>query len=171
MGSLFLLSKSGVLYKEAIANLLNEKFQEEAFQDCFVVGIDQSGRKLVVFIDADSGMSHGRCREVSRFLEGILDKERWFGENYILEVSSPGIDKPLLFPRQFRKNIGRILRIWMKDGTELEGKIEEAHEISVKISWEVVEPHPRYKKKKVKRKIEESVKYDDMQKAIIQILI
>lgn len=149
---------------EDIHNLLIRKFEEEAFRDCFVVGIEMAGKKISVFIDSDKNVTLETCRSLSRYLEGVFDEEHWFDEDYVLEVSSAGLSRPLSFPRQFVKNIGRDLEILLPDGTRLEGKILEADESQVTIGYETVR---RENKKKIKEQVIRPVPYSEIKTAKI----
>jgi len=66
---------------------------------------------LSVFIDTDSGITLEQVASITREIEGMLDLEDPIPGRYRLEVSSPGIDRPLTEPWQFRKNVGRWLRV------------------------------------------------------------
>ncbi|MBK7467408.1 MAG: ribosome maturation factor [Saprospiraceae bacterium] len=154
------------MFTEEIENLLTEKFKEEGFLDCFLVEIEQNGKHLGVFMDSDSPLSFDRCKEVSRIVEAFLDDKKYLGEDYLLEVSSPGIDRPLKFPRQFIKNIGR--NIIVRYGTEerAEGVLTSADEEKITVSWEEI-----YKedKKKIKKNMQVSIEYKLIHEAKIQI--
>ena len=154
------------MFTEEIENLLSEKFKEEGFLDCFLVEIEQNGKHLGVFMDSDSPLSFDRCKEVSRIVEAFLDDKKYLGEDYLLEVSSPGIDRPLKFPRQFIKNIGR--NIIVRYGTEerAEGVLTSADEEKITVSWEEI-----YKedKKKIKKNMQVSIEYKLIHEAKIQI--
>jgi len=107
VGSLFLfyMPKQAVI-TEKIKALLLEKFQEEEYADCFIVEVTHhQNNKLEVFIDSDSGITFKKCQRISRFLEQYIDEEAWLGEKYTLEVSSPGIGRPLKFIRQYHRNL------------------------------------------------------------------
>ncbi|MFN8353399.1 MAG: ribosome maturation factor RimP [Spirosomataceae bacterium] len=80
--------------------------------------------KVSVLIDTDSGISIDQCAEVSRRLGEQLEELNLFENAYTLEVSSPGVDQPLKLNRQYVKNIGRNVRVLLKDGTEKTGKLE-----------------------------------------------
>jgi len=110
-----------------VERLLAEKFAEEEFQDCFLVEMEYSkvSNKLQVFIDSDSDFGFTKCRRISRHLEGYFDENMTLGEKYTLEVSSPGLSRPLKFQRQYQKNSGRTLKITLGDGGKVEGKIKE----------------------------------------------
>jgi ribosome maturation factor RimP len=66
---------------------------------------------LRVFIDKDNGVTLYDCEKFSRHLGAVLDVEDPINESYILEVSSPGLDRPLRNIKDFHKNIGKLVRI------------------------------------------------------------
>ena len=114
------------MIEQKIEELVTAKFAEEDFADCFLVAIKlQANNVLKVFIDNDSGLVVDQCRRVSRYLESYLDEEQWLGEQYTLEVSSPGIDRPLRLKRQYHKNIGRTLLVETKEGLKRQGVLVE----------------------------------------------
>lgn len=70
------------------------------------------GSALVrLFIDAVGGVSLGDCEKVSREVEGRLDVEDPIAQNYRLEVSSPGLDRPLVKPDHFERFAGQVARV------------------------------------------------------------
>ena len=111
-----------------IEQLLAEKFSTDAdFNDCFLVETKLgAGKLLEVFVDSDGPMDFKRCQRISRFLEADLDEHKWLGEEYTLEVSSPGIGRPLKFARQYVKNIGRTVEITLLDGSVETGVLTTA---------------------------------------------
>jgi ribosome maturation factor RimP len=79
-----------------------------------------------VFIDTDKGISIKECAEISREAALELEKVNIIQDPYRLEVSSPGLDRPLKFLRQYPKNIGRTFRVqYLQDGLkkELSGEL------------------------------------------------
>ena len=110
-----------------VEDLLQEKFQEEEFTDCYLIDMDfsKAANRLQVFIDSDSGFGFDKCRRVSRFLEAYFDEKGTFGEKYTLEVSSPGLSRPLKLKRQYIKNIGRLIKIKKTNGEVLEGTLAD----------------------------------------------
>jgi ribosome maturation factor RimP len=111
--------------KEKISVLLAEKFQEEGFNDCFLVDVKVFQKPRVeVYVDCDHGVSHKMCVSISRHIEKYLDETKVLGEKYTLEVSSPGLERPLI-PRQFQKNTGRSLKVKMNSGETLSGVLKE----------------------------------------------
>jgi len=132
--SLFFVTKIHIkaLIEEKICDLLDEKFGEEGFQDCFLVDMKMSPtNKLEVYVDADTGLTLEKCQAISRHLEAFLDAEGILGEKYILEVSSPGISRPLKMKRQYQKNVGREVEVTLADGSVESGLLESVSEESI----------------------------------------
>lgn len=149
-----------------IRRLLEEKFKETDFSDCFIIEISLSAaRKLIVYVDSDSNITFEKCRKISRYLEQHLDEEGWLGEKYVLEVSSPGVDRPLQFPRQYRKNIGRKLEIKLADGSKHIGRLVAVEGERIILEEKVSSPEKG--KKKILKETE--IPFDQIEKAIVKI--
>ncbi len=151
--------------KETIIQYLEPLLDTEKY---FVVDIlvspSKINQKITILIDTDEGISIDDCAIISRKLGNLLEENEAIENAYRLEVSSPGVDYPLSTERQFRKNIGRKLKVTFKDGrTEQIGTIQTVSEDSIvlisdkksKNKAEVVEPEP--------------IKIADISKAQIQI--
>lgn len=107
-----------------ISKYLDELFSEGSLADCFVIDIVQHGSKgITVYFDSDSGVSFEKCTQVSRYLEKRMDEDKVLNGDYVLDVSSPGVDRPLKYWRQYPRHIGRDLLVTMKDGQTIEGKL------------------------------------------------
>jgi ribosome maturation factor RimP len=114
---------------EKIEKLLTKKFEEPDYSDCFLVDIQlSSSKKLEVFVDCDNGLTLDKCKLISRYLESFIDENKWLGEKYTIEVSSPGVSRPLTMHRQYLKNVGRDLQIVPVEGKKFEGKLLEVQE-------------------------------------------
>jgi len=110
----------------------------EAAESCienehiFLVDVNVKGhaghQKVLVFIDGDESFGIDECSAISHRLGDILEEKQWITENYTIEVSSPGVDKPLKFQRQYPKHIGRDMEIVMKDKARLTGKLAKVEE-------------------------------------------
>jgi len=148
-----------------IEKLLLEKFEEEEYTDCFIIEIMQNNSKLQIFIDSDSGISFTKCRKLSRYLEEYIDENNWLGEKYTLEVSSPGIDRPLKFPRQYKKNIGRRIEVLTVEDEKISGTLIETNDEGVVLEFKV-----RIKEGKKKRTeiVQKSISFEQIKKAIIK---
>jgi ribosome maturation factor RimP len=98
------------------------------------------GSQIVkVFIDTDSGIRLEQCEKISRELSDILDIEDIMPGKYILEVSSPGIARPLRTPYDFRRNLNRIVQVTFQENNGqqvFEGKVLEASEDSILLQGE-----------------------------------
>ncbi|MBS7332426.1 ribosome assembly cofactor RimP [Faecalibacter bovis] len=121
--------------------------------------------KISILADGDEGLSIEEIVRISRYVENNLDREEC---DFSLEVSSPGVGSPLVMPRQYKKNIGRLLEATLNDDTKLEGEIVEADEEGVILWWETREPKPLGKGKVTVEK-EEKVNYSEIKKAIIKV--
>jgi ribosome maturation factor RimP len=109
--------------------------------DQFVVDILVSNKKnpgkVMVLLDGDQGINIDVCAEVSRQLSKTLDERNLMGDNYLLEVSTPGVDHPLKLKRQYHKHIGRNFRLKLQDGTQTEGRLAEIKEDELVLSQEI----------------------------------
>jgi len=115
-----------------LTKLLEEKFQEEEFGDCFIIEIKSLPNKRVeIYVDSDSGITFKKCQQLSRHLEAEIDEKGWLGEKYTLEVSSPGITRPLIFFRQYPRNIGRKLEVKQIEGETKIGTLIEVNETQI----------------------------------------
>ncbi|HET6165713.1 MAG TPA: ribosome maturation factor RimP [Marmoricola sp.] len=99
--------------------------------DLEAVDLSRAGKRSVlrVAVDRDGGVDlddvAAATAEVSRALD---DSDVMGGNSYTLEVSSPGVDRPLTLPRHWRRNAGRLVKATLADGTELTGRIGDADE-------------------------------------------
>ena len=74
--------------------------------------VSESGQRVLrVYIDAESGIDVDDCAKISHQVSGILDVEDPIREVYTLEVSSPGTDRPLFTPQQFKQFVGDKVRL------------------------------------------------------------
>jgi len=121
--------------------------------------------KISILADGDEGLSIEEIVRISRHVEQNLDREEC---DFALEVSTPGVGTPLVLPRQFKKNIGRLLEITLNDDSKLEGEIDEADDKGVTIWWESREPKPLGKGKVTVEK-EQKINYTEIKKAIIKV--
>lgn len=81
-------------------------------------------RQLMVVVDSDAGVRLDTVAELSRTVSQTLDESGAMGETeYVLEVTSPGTDRPLTEPRHFRRNAGRLVKLQLKERGELIARI------------------------------------------------
>ena len=86
--------------------------------------------RIFIDIDGDNGVTIDDCIELSRAVEGNLDREE---EDFELNVSSAGADQPLKLTRQYKKNVGRDLEVTTMDGEHAEGTLEDASDEGIVI--------------------------------------
>ncbi len=83
-----------------------------------------SHRIVTCIVDGDSSLNLDQVTSVSRVISELLDEAAFMGETpFTLEVTSPGVDRPLTQPRHFAKNIDRLLKVIKLDGSEITGRI------------------------------------------------
>ena len=98
------------------------------------ISIEKVGRreKVSVIVDTDGGVSLDAIAEVSSALSAALDEAGDVASSsYVLEVSSPGVDRPLTLPRHWRRNIGRLVAIDLEDGSSITGRITGSDDSTV----------------------------------------
>jgi ribosome maturation factor RimP len=83
-----------------------------------------SHRIVTCIVDGDSSLNLDQVTSVSRIISELLDEATFMGETpFTLEVTSPGVDRPLTAPRHFKKNVDRLLKVIKVDGSEVTGRI------------------------------------------------
>ena len=154
--------------EERIEQLLLEKFNDAGFQDLFIVEIrfNPTNKKLEVFLDSDSNLTIGQTAKINRYLQTHIDENNWLGEKYILDVSSPGVGKPLLLRRQYVKNIGRNVKVSYKEHGSDEGTLKNVDDNGIVIEKEVI---VKDKKKKLKELVEIPIKWENISKTKVKI--
>ena len=89
-------------------------------------------RLLRVVVDSDAGVSLDDIAEISRVTSAALDESDAMGSGpYVLEVTSPGVDRPLTDPRHWRRAIGRLVRAGLPAGGSVTGRVIEADDAHV----------------------------------------
>ena len=123
------------------------------------------GNKIVVIVDGDDGVPLKECVRISRHVEHNLDRDE---EDFSLEVSSPGATEPLVNQRQYRKHLGRILKV--NTATEkYEGTLAELSDDAITLAWKAREPKPIGKGKTTVAK-EATIKFEDIKEAKVKII-
>jgi ribosome maturation factor RimP len=97
---------------------------------------------LSILLDTDSGITISEIATVSRKLNRYFEEEDPFSFAFDLQVSSPGIGKPLAMRRQYHRHVGRKLKVVLLDGTEVGGRLREVREEDI-----VLDLPPKKKKK------------------------
>lgn len=122
--------------------------------------ITPTGKRRVIriIVDRDGGITLDQVAEVAKEISAELDRLDESGElgqtPYVLEVSSPGVDRPLALPRHWRRNISRLVKCSMEDGLTITGRIVSADDIGAEIEIDGVT---------------RTIPYEDIKKAHIEV--
>jgi ribosome maturation factor RimP len=116
-------------------------------------------RIVTCIVDGDASLSLDQVTSVSRVISELLDEAAFMGETpFTLEVTSPGVDRPLTQPRHFAKNVDRLLKIIKLDGSEVTGRIlsNTDHDVTLTVLIK-------------KESTEQTVLLSDIKRAVVEI--
>ncbi len=124
-------------------------------------------RVVTVIVDGEVNLNLDEVASITKEISAILDLADFIGDTpFTLEVSSPGIDRPLALPRHWRKNIDRLVRSVMVNGEEITGRVNAVHDESVCVVVEGKSPKkvelPFVEIKRAQVEIEFNRKGDDL---------
>lgn len=106
---------------------------------------------LTVIIDSDTHLNLDQVTAVTKEISEVIEALPELGDGaFTLEVTSPGLDRPLTKPRHWRKNLDRLVQIIMTSGQEIQGRIGEATETTVLVD-------------------SQKVSYEDIKRAVLEI--
>ena len=107
-------------------------------------------RMLRITIDKPAGVTHEDCANVSRELGTILDVEDAVAGSYLLEVSSPGLDRKLSRAPEFERFVGSLVKVTVRESItgsrHFEGRLESAHDGRITVILEQRQPKPKGKR-------------------------
>ena len=138
--------------KEQVAAVITPAIQALGFyvED---ISITAAGRRsmLTVIVDGDTHLSLDQVTVATKVISEIVENLPTLGNNpFTLEVTSPGLDRPLTKPRHWRKNKDRLIKIVLNDGKEVTGRIKDSTEADVTVD-------------------EQNVKFADIKRATLEI--
>ena len=113
--------------RDSLVRLLSPVVEAQGL-DLEDVVVTQAGkrRQLRVVVDQDGGISLDTVAAVSTAVAAQLDdSDAMGGSPYVLEVTSPGVDRPLTAPRHWRRNRTRLVKVATAEATALEGRLVE----------------------------------------------
>ena len=106
---------------------------------------------LTVIVDSDAHLNLDQVTAVTKEISLLIEELPVLGDTaFTLEVTSPGLDRPLTKPRHWRKNLDRLVKITMTSGQVIEGRIGAATETSVLVD-------------------ENTVSFEDIKRAVLEI--
>ena len=109
----------------------------DAGYDLEAVEVTPAGRRrlLRIAVDKDGGVTMDEIAETTKAVSRLLDDSEAMGEQpYTLEVTSPGVDRPLTLPRHWRRNVGRLVALTLRGGDKVTGRIAAADEDEVELT-------------------------------------
>jgi ribosome maturation factor RimP len=122
--------------KDQISELITPALHQAGYflEDVNIVSPGQH-RIVTVIVDGESGLNLDQVTVASKLVSELLDAAAFMGETpFTLEVTSPGIDRPLTLPRHFAKNVDRLLKVTKTDGLTVTGRILSNTEKDVTLS-------------------------------------
>jgi ribosome maturation factor RimP len=146
--------------KDQISELITPALQKAGYflEDVNLVNPGQH-RIVTVIVDGETGLNLDQVTVASKLVSELLDEASFMGETpFTLEVTSPGIDRPLTLPRHFTKNVDRLLKVTKNDGVVIIGRIQSNTENDVTL--EVTE------KKEVKEVV---IALAEIKRALVEI--
>lgn len=150
--------------QERVHSLLDEAVASN--DSLFVIEVlFLAGNKIKITVDGDQGVALHECVRISRHIEHNLDREE---EDFSLEVSSPDITQPLLVERQYKKNIGRIVKVKTSQD-QYEGTLTKVSADKIELSWKAREPKPVGKGKVTVEKTSE-IEFKDIIETKVKII-
>ncbi len=155
---------TNMAFREKVVSLLEEGLKEKS--SLFLVDLNISDSyKITVTLDGDNGVTLQDCIDINRIIEHNLDREE---HDFSLEVASAGVSTPLKLVRQYKKNIGRTLKV--KTATEtIEGKLEQVSDENILLSWTTRETKKIGKGKETVQKTA-AISYNEIKEAIVTII-
>lgn len=157
-----------MVFKEQIEEFLEPLLDDGKY---FIVDIQfkpvRGSQKVLILLDSDEGITIQECADISRRLGNDMEAAEVVDTSYTLEVSSPGLDQSLRLPRQFRKNIGRDLKVTLQSSETLTGTLVESKDDSIVLQL----PTPKKKKKATEEEpnLQPEIALENITKAIVQV--
>ena len=150
-----------MISKKRVQELVEEKIKGS---ELFIVEVKVSGgNRINIALDRPKKLNVGDCAEVSRYVEAGLNRDV---EDFEITVSSPGLEQPLKVLNQFLKHQGRNVRVVLKDGRLLRGKMTVANEDG--ITLEVFRENKKKNKEQTQNEIV-NLKYPEIKETKIEI--
>lgn len=150
-------------FKDKVREVLEEALVQ--YPELFLIDMTISDSyKIIVTLDGDNGVQLQDCINISRAVENNLDREE---QDFALEVASAGVSLPLKLVRQYKKNIGRTLKIKTASQT-IEAKLLEVSDENITVEWSSREPKKIGKGKETVLH-NEKIAYSDIIEAIVTI--
>ena len=151
-------------FNQKVENFLSLVLKQHS--NIFLVDLKISNDKSIkIILDADKEVNVKDCIDISRSMEGALDRDQ---EDFSLEVASAGVGSPLMFLRQYHKNLGRKLEVISTEGLKFEGDLTHVKEDAIELQWKQRETK-RIGKGKVTVTKKKTILFDEISQAKVMI--
>jgi ribosome maturation factor RimP len=145
---------------QAITDLISPAVSEAGFfLEEVQIASPGSHRIITCVVDGQTPLNLDQVTVASRLISELLDTAEFMGETaFTLEVTSPGVDRPLIYPRHWRKNLTRLIKVTLLDGTITTGRLTEFNESNATLVENI--------KGRIK---EHSIAFADIKRAVVEI--
>jgi len=104
---------------DAARRVAGPVIEELGYELVDVKFVTEAGRwHLMFFIDKEGGVGLNDCEKVSREVDTLIEVEDFIPGHYVLEVSSPGLDRPLFSPRDYVRSEGRLAKVKTREAVD-----------------------------------------------------
>lgn len=126
---------------DKIKTIIEPVIQEEKAELVEIIFRKEAGRQILkLLVDNDKGIQLADCVRLNKKIGQVLDQADIIQKSYIIEVDSPGIDRPFKTKRDYERAIGRLVRVTLNekilDKKEYIARLEEVSDAGVKIDVE-----------------------------------
>jgi ribosome maturation factor RimP len=123
---------TGLPSQTQVIELLGEEFARAGYEiEDVVIDTRMRPPRIAVIADGDKALDLDTIATLSRSASALLDGLDGIGDRYVLEVSSPGVDRPLTSKKHFRRARGRKVEIALSDGSQLTGRVGETRDDTI----------------------------------------
>jgi ribosome maturation factor RimP len=120
---------TGLPSQTQVIELLDGEFARAGYEiEDVVIDARVQPPRITVIADGDTALDLDTIAELSRSASSVLDAVESIEGRYVLEVSSPGVDRPLTTAKHFRRARGRKIELALTDGTQVTGRVGEMRE-------------------------------------------
>jgi len=145
---------------QSITDLISPAVTESGFfLEEVLIASPGSHRIVTCVVDGPTPLNLDQVTVASRVISELLDTAEFMGETpFTLEVTSPGVDRPLTQPRHWTKNLTRLIKVTLSDGAVITGRLTEFDEVNAKLVENI--------KGRIK---EHTVAFADIKRAVVEI--
>jgi len=145
---------------QSITDLISPAVTEAGFfLEEVLIASPGSHRIVTCVVDGPTPLNLDQVTVASRVISELLDTAEFMGDTpFTLEVTSPGVDRPLTQPRHWTKNLTRLIKVTLSDGAVITGRLTEFDEVNAKLVENI--------KGRIK---EHTVAFADIKRAVVEI--